>query len=337
MKQDKLPITVAIPVYNGERFLAKAIQSVLNQDTLPRELLIVENNSEDESLKVAEKFINKIVHINYRIIINSTTIPYANNWNRCIKEAHEDYVLILHADDELKTNALKDLYKAITENSNVAIAGASGEVFINAEGNIIKDTAKNYSLFFQSGDLLNFYEKHGLYIPCSSVLMNKKLLAKKELFFPVDKAAADELLWFKIVAQYSVKILGTSLTLRRMHDQNTEYLDMVNKKEWIAEAYYNFKELSYYIKSDNQKQLFLKMLKKRTALSMIGIASAVSRKFGKQKVALWYFHNGLKINPNMIINYKTWKVILIITLKTLGLYNSIYKIYKSKKLNSIPF
>ena len=36
MNKDKLPVTVAIPVYNGERFLAKAIQSVLNQDILPR-------------------------------------------------------------------------------------------------------------------------------------------------------------------------------------------------------------------------------------------------------------------------------------------------------------
>ena len=245
--------------------------------------------------------------------------------------------MILHADDELKTNALEDLYNAISENPNIAIVGASGEIFIDIEGNYKRDTAKNHSQFFQAGNVIDFYKKHGLYIPCSSVLMNKKLLVDKNLFFPENKAAADELLWFRIVANYPVKILGASLTLRRMHDRNTEYLDMVNKKEWIADAYINFIELARYLKVEKQKVDFLRMLKKRTALAMIGIASVVTKKYGKCKVALWYLLKGLKISPIMIIKFGTWKVFFIIILKSIGLYDRIYMIYKSNSQHSSPF
>jgi glycosyltransferase involved in cell wall biosynthesis len=55
MKSQPL-ISVVIPVYNGERYLAEAVESVLNQSGPPHEVIIVNDGSDDGSAQVARKF-----------------------------------------------------------------------------------------------------------------------------------------------------------------------------------------------------------------------------------------------------------------------------------------
>ena len=49
-------VSVVIPVFNGERFLAAAIQSVLDQTHRPLELIVVDDGSSDGSATVARSF-----------------------------------------------------------------------------------------------------------------------------------------------------------------------------------------------------------------------------------------------------------------------------------------
>ncbi len=56
-------ISVIIPVYNTEKYLAEAIQSVLKQEEKPLEVLVVDDCSTDGSVKVAEKFTDKVTLI----------------------------------------------------------------------------------------------------------------------------------------------------------------------------------------------------------------------------------------------------------------------------------
>ena len=49
-------VSVVIPVYNGERYLAEAIDSVLEQTLRPLEVIVVDDGSTDSSMKVAQRF-----------------------------------------------------------------------------------------------------------------------------------------------------------------------------------------------------------------------------------------------------------------------------------------
>ena len=60
MRDHNIFVTIAIPFYNSECFLADAIQSVVNQTYINWELLLMDDNGTDGSRKIAEKFAAKL-------------------------------------------------------------------------------------------------------------------------------------------------------------------------------------------------------------------------------------------------------------------------------------
>lgn len=105
-------ITIAIPTYNNEKTIAKAIGSALNQDYIEDyEILVVNNASKDGTQKIIESFKDRKI----RQVVNKETVDMYSNHNICLKEAKGDYVLFCHSDDELQTNALSILSKKIKD------------------------------------------------------------------------------------------------------------------------------------------------------------------------------------------------------------------------------
>lgn len=59
MNNNKVKISLIIPVYNGEKYLAACLDSVLGQDFFDYEVILVDNNSNDKTKEIIEGFINK--------------------------------------------------------------------------------------------------------------------------------------------------------------------------------------------------------------------------------------------------------------------------------------
>ena len=88
-------VSVVMPVYNGERFLAESIQSVLDQSFSDLELIIVNDDSEDASDRIVRQFRDKRI----KYFENERNLGLVGNWNRCFELATSDYVTMLHQDD----------------------------------------------------------------------------------------------------------------------------------------------------------------------------------------------------------------------------------------------
>jgi len=97
----KPTISVIIPVYNTEKYLAQAIKSVLDQTVQPDEIIVVDDGSTDKSVEVARQFLPKVK------IITQQNKGAGTARNVGIKEASGAYLAFLDADDLWVENKLE--------------------------------------------------------------------------------------------------------------------------------------------------------------------------------------------------------------------------------------
>src|SRR5262245_58223903 len=85
-------ITVIIPVFNGEAFLAEALESVFGQDYRPLEVIVVDDGSTDTSADVARSFPSVIV-------VQQSNTGLSGARNAGIQRARGSFLSFLDADD----------------------------------------------------------------------------------------------------------------------------------------------------------------------------------------------------------------------------------------------
>jgi glycosyltransferase involved in cell wall biosynthesis len=125
MNIDSSPlVSVITPVYNGAKYLAECIESVLRQTYPHFEYVIVNNHSKDTTLEIAESYARKDPRI--RVHNNTEFLPVIQNWNRALRQisAQSRYCKVVHADDWLFPECLQKMVQLAEENPSVAIVGA---------------------------------------------------------------------------------------------------------------------------------------------------------------------------------------------------------------------
>lgn len=111
-------VSVAIPVYNGEAYLAAAIESVLAQTRGDFELVICDDHSTDRSLEIASSFADSRI----RVLRNATNLGFGGNWNRCLTEARGHYIKILPQDDLLHPDCLSKQAAVLDQDTQQGVA-----------------------------------------------------------------------------------------------------------------------------------------------------------------------------------------------------------------------
>jgi glycosyltransferase involved in cell wall biosynthesis len=92
-------VSVIVPVYNGERFLAEALNSIFAQDYRPIEVIVVDDGSDDRTAEIARDFAD------IRCLRQSNQ-GLAAARNAGIREAHGEFIAFLDADDLMLPNKL---------------------------------------------------------------------------------------------------------------------------------------------------------------------------------------------------------------------------------------
>ena len=117
MVKFKVPLfSIIIPLYNCEKFIAKCLLSVLNQNFNNYEILIINDCSKDLSLKICKKYKKKYPQI--KIINQKINKGVSNSRNLGIKSSVGDYIIFLDSDDYLEKFSLHKLSKFIGKNKN---------------------------------------------------------------------------------------------------------------------------------------------------------------------------------------------------------------------------
>lgn len=116
-----LPLSVVIPVYNGEKYLEEAINSVLGQTFTDYELLIIDDGSTDSSIKI----IQSIKDSRIRLLKNEKNQGVAYTRNVGLKEAKGEYLAWMDCDDLIEPNRLEIQIKYLRDNLEIGICGTA--------------------------------------------------------------------------------------------------------------------------------------------------------------------------------------------------------------------
>ena len=94
-------ISVIIPVYNTEEYLKQCIDSVLNQEDIDVELILLDDGSTDKSVYICQKYSEKYGNIHF---FKGKHGGVSDARNCGIKRAKGDYIMFLDSDDFLQPN-----------------------------------------------------------------------------------------------------------------------------------------------------------------------------------------------------------------------------------------
>lgn len=309
-------VTVAIPTFNSEKFISDAIYSILNQSHSPKEILISDDCSSDDTTEIVQNLKKQDNRI--KLFINSTNLGYQCNWNKCLEYATSDFVLLLHADDLLKPGTIKKQIQFFHKHPEVALIGGYEDT-INENGNLIRKASLKKTKIYLSGQIYEFVTETGSYISCSSVMFNMEKI-KTVGYFDTDTIATDELFWPKILMYYPIAILDESLIYRRIHANQTEYKDFVKYYPEALDIYKKFHRIIDYEKRENYKKHLKSFLKNKFAVGYVSFIGPKCAKMGFVKPAMGYVFYSLRIKPLLPFeNLTFWKGIIKTIVFTLNL------------------
>jgi glycosyltransferase involved in cell wall biosynthesis len=124
-------ISIVLPVYNGEKYLSEAIESVIKQTFSDWELILVDDGSSDKTIDIFEYYEKKDRRI--RVIKNAGNIGLPESLNRGFAEARGEYFTWTSCDNCYKENALSEMHTFLDDNIDVSMVYA-GYTLMKSDG-----------------------------------------------------------------------------------------------------------------------------------------------------------------------------------------------------------
>lgn len=129
-------VSVIMPVYNGETYIAAAIESILNQTYQDFELILVDDCGHDASMDIAEAYSHKDSRI--RIIRNEENKGIAYSRNVGLAQCRGDYIAIMDDDDYSFPYRFEKQVEYLESHPDIGVLGGSAQ-WIDEKGNVIKE------------------------------------------------------------------------------------------------------------------------------------------------------------------------------------------------------
>jgi len=247
IKQQPL-ISVVMPVYNAEKYLKEAIESILNQTYKNFEFILINDASTDSSLEIINQFARKDKRIKF--INNQENKGIAETRNIGIKLSKGKYIATHDADDISLKTRFQEQVDFLEKNPKCGVVGSFIKIFNNTKKNNF--SIRKYSL--KDKELRNkiFY-----YSPIAqpASMIRKKALDKIGLYNQKYPPAEDLDLWFRIGSFYEFANIQKVLLLYRVspESQTSSKLKIMekltfeirNKYKKNPEYNYGFKERLY--------------------------------------------------------------------------------------------
>ncbi|MBR8832397.1 MAG: hypothetical protein N5P05_001861 [Chroococcopsis gigantea SAG 12.99] len=231
MNQSPL-VTLAVPTYQGEKFLEEALSTAIAQTYNNIEIIISDDGSLDDTLKIATAFQEKSAR-EFKIFSHER-LGLVHNWNFCVSMSRGEYIKFLFQDDLLLPNCVEAMVALAVQDEGIGLVFSPRDLILSLRDEkedgcmtIYEKAAslhENWSNLrsIQSGlDLLN--DPDFISYPLNKIGEPSTVLIKKEVFEtlgPFDDSFSqliDVDMWTRIMTAYKVAFIDEKLSYFRIH------------------------------------------------------------------------------------------------------------------------
>lgn len=201
----KHKVTVLMPVYNGEKYLKEAIDSILSQTFRDFEFLIINDGSTDKSAEIIASYPDPRI----RLVHNGKNIKLIATLNKGLDLARGEYIARMDCDDISLPDRLAKQVAFMDENPDIGICGTWVKTIGEVEGDVWRypsdhDTIKCMLLF-------------GSVLAHPSVMMRREMLRNHNLKYDSNYTHAEDFqLWRRASQLFLTANIGEILVLYRI-------------------------------------------------------------------------------------------------------------------------
>lgn len=247
-------ISIVLPCYNHGKYVAEAIQSVLDQTYKDFKLYVFDNGSQDNSWEEINKFTDERIK---KIRLKKNDILEVKQ--QFIRMAKGKYFAIMHSDDLWMRRKLKKQIEYIENNEKVRVCVTwSNFIEIDKGGKKIKDLDMCH---MTNAPIREWYRRlflEGNGIPLMSLVCDRDIYIKYFGEIYPYRQVADVYTWMRILEETNIYVVEEELVLQRWHDsgvsKNESYPTKVNLYRGDIEARY----AKYQIIDEMPDDLFIK-------------------------------------------------------------------------------
>lgn len=216
-------VSVLMPVYNGERYLQEAIDSIINQTMPDFEFIIILDPSDDNSKNIIENYSDaRIILVN-----NDVKQGLARSLNQGLLMARGKYVARMDADDISLPERLAKQFDYMERNPAISISGTSVKTIGSRAGMVINHTS--------DPEMIRAFMLFQPHLTHPSVIMRRTLIDYYNLAYdPAYAKAEDYKLWSIYSRDFPLSNLREVLLFYRLHTNNTQKLDFAEHQKFAG-------------------------------------------------------------------------------------------------------
>ena len=236
-------VSVCIPTFNGEKYLQEALDSVTQQSYANLEVIISDDGSTDETLKILEDYKNSSKILVEVFHHNPSGI--AENWNNCLKNANGKYIKFLFQDDVLKPECISQMVDVMESDNKIALVTSKRDIITELNNRFTEGWIKNFDdlqinlnlpserLTVLSGrDLLKapYFKNKPINIIGEpvTVLFKKDIINTIGYFNTTMFQLVDYEYWLRMFKHYDIAFLPQRLVKFRLHNEQASFFNNKN-------------------------------------------------------------------------------------------------------------
>lgn len=210
-----MKLSIIIPVYNIENYISKCLDSILNQDFIDYEIILINDGSTDNSLSICKEYVIMDQRIKLFSQENRGVSAARNNG---ISKSNGEWLCFIDGDDFIEENSLGKLLKHSYSNDCECIIGRS---YTNDGNKAIKEKYRyNESLVGNTYDGISLvFEKSYFRGGIWGVLYKKSLLIDNNILFPVNIRNGEDTIFFSLIQIYAKKIFFCDVYFYNLYER----------------------------------------------------------------------------------------------------------------------